>query len=205
MEQILLFIKHNLGFIWIIIERVNDLLFYLLYHKRLDKVAREVFKEIQHHSVVFKRISIAESASLYELIKNQPASDLTYFKPHSFEFKSIVRQTRKPSFLMMGAFINDSLVGYFFLRLFVNRKCFVGRLIDKNYRGHGIGVTMNRIMYEIAWRMKFRCLSTISRNNHAVIKAHSGNRYMSVLKELKDDYLLVEFLPDNHEECVVQD
>ena len=204
MEQILLFIKHNLGFIWIIIERVNDLLFYLLYHKRLDKVAREVFKEIQHHSVVFKRISIAESASLYELIRNQPASDLTYFKPHSFEFKSIVRQTRKPSFLMMGAFINDSLVGYFFLRLFVNRKCFVGRLIDKNYRGHGIGVTMNRIMYEIAWRMKFRCLSTISRNNHAVIKAHSGNRYMSVLKELKDDYLLVEFLPDNHEECVVQ-
>jgi len=205
MEQILLFIKHNLGFIWIIIERVNDLLFYLLYHKRLDKVAREVFKEIQHHSVVFKRISIAESASLYELIRNQPASDLTYFKPHSFEFKSIVRQTRKPSFLMMGAFINDSLIGYFFLRLFVNRKCFVGRLIDKNYRGHGIGVTMNRIMYEIAWRMKFRCLSTISRNNHAVIKAHSGNRYMSVLKELKDDYLLVEFLPDNHEECVVQD
>ena len=205
MEQILLFIKHNLGFIWIIIERVNDLLFYLLYHKRLDKVAREVFKEIQHHSVVFRRISIAESASLYELIRNQPASDLTYFKPHSFEFKSIVRQTRKPSFLMMGAFINDSLVGYFFLRLFVNRKCFVGRLIDKNYRGHGIGVTMNRIMYEIAWRMKFRCLSTISRNNHAVIKAHSGNRYMSVLKELKDDYLLVEFLPDNHEECVVQD
>jgi len=205
MEQILLFIKHNLGFIWIIIERVNDLLFYLLYHKRLDRVSREVFKEIQHHSVVFKRISIAESASLYELIRNQPASDLTYFKPHSFEFKSIVRQTRKPSFLMMGAFINDSLIGYFFLRLFVNRKCFVGRLIDKNYRGHGIGVTMNRIMYEIAWRMKFRCLSTISRNNHAVIKAHSGNRYMSVLKELKDDYLLVEFLPDNHEECVVQD
>ena len=205
MEQILLFIKHNLGFIWIIIERVNDLLFYLLYHKRLDRVTREVFKEIQHHSVVFRRISIAESASLYELIRNQPASDLTYFKPHSFEFKSIVRQTRKPSFLMMGAFINDSLVGYFFLRLFVNRKCFVGRLIDKNYRGHGIGVTMNRIMYEIAWRMKFRCLSTISRNNHAVIKAHSGNRYMSVLKELKDDYLLVEFLPDNHEEGVVQD
>jgi len=205
MEQILLFIKHNLGFIWIIIERVNDLLFYLLYHKRLDRVTREVFKEIQHHSVVFRRISIAESASLYELIRNQPASDLTYFKPHSFEFKSIVRQTRKPSFLMMGAFINDSLVGYFFLRLFVNRKCFVGRLIDKNYRGHGIGVTMNRIMYEIAWRMKFRCLSTISRNNHAVIKAHSGNRYMSVLKELKDDYLLVEFLPDSHKEGVVQD
>lgn len=205
MEQILLFIKHNLGFIWSIIESVNDILFRILYKKRLGRITQQVFEENQHHHVVFRRISLADSAGLYELIKNQPASDLTYFKPHSFEYKSIVRQTEKSSFLMMGAFINDIMIGYFFLRLFVNRKCFVGRLIDKNYRGHGIGVTMNKIMYEIAWRMKFRCLSTISRNNHAVMKAHSGNRHMSVIKELKDDYLLVEFLPDNHTKCVIHD
>jgi hypothetical protein len=29
------------------------------------------------------------------------------------------------------------------------------------------------------------------------MRAHSGNRNMVVLKELNDDYLLVEFLPDN--------
>ncbi len=53
---------------------------------------------------------------------------------------------------------------------------------------------MNFIMYETAWRMGFRCLSTISRNNAAVMRAHSGNRSMRILKELNDGYMLVEFI-----------
>lgn len=197
MERILLFIKHNLGFIWSVIERMNNILFCLLYKKRLDRITQQVFEEIQQYPIIYRKISKADSGKLYELVKKQPQSDLTFFKPHSFDLDAIARQTRKSSFLMMGAFSNERLVGYFFLRMFVNRKCFVGRLIDQDYRGHGIGLTMNRIMYETAWRMKFRCLSTISRKNHAIMKAHSGNRHMVILKELKDDYLLVEFLPYN--------
>ena len=53
---------------------------------------------------------------------------------------------------------------------------------------------MNFIMYETAWRMGFRCLSTISRNNIAVMRAHAKNPTMVVLKELSNDYLLVEFV-----------
>ena len=137
-----------------------------------------------------------DSRLLFNLINSQPASDLEYFKPHAFDENSIQKQMKKKSFLMMGAFDNDSLVGYFFLRFFANKKCFVGRLIDKKYRGLGIGWIMNDIMYQTAWGMNFRCLSTISKNNNAVINAHLTNRHMIVLKELKNDYLLVEFLPD---------
>jgi hypothetical protein len=95
---------------------------------------------------------------------------------------------------MMGAFDDQKLIGYFFLRFFANKKCFVGRLIDKDYRGRGIGVVMNYMMYEISWRMGFRCLSTISTNNKAVIGAHAKNQAMIVLKKLKNDYILVEFV-----------
>ncbi len=94
----------------------------------------------------------------------------------------------------MMAFKDDELVGYFFLRFFMNRKCFVGRLIDKSYRGQGIGLVMNDIMYETAWSMNFRCLSTISKNNIAVMKAHSKNPSAKIIKELQDNYLLVEFV-----------
>jgi len=88
-------------------------------------------------------------------------------------------------------------VGYFFLRFFANRKCFVGRIIDREYRGMGIGNGMNRIMYRTAWNMGFRCLSTMSKNNSAVMKAHQKNSSMLVLKELQNDYILVEFInPD---------
>ena len=70
----------------------------------------------------------------------------------------------------------------------------MGRLIDTNYRGKGIGEVMNSIMYDTAWKMHFRCLSTISRNNTAVMRAHAKNGHVVILKELRDDYLLVEFV-----------
>ena len=131
---------------------------------------------------------------LYELIASQPSEDLRYFKPHKFDIGSLEAQKRKPAFLMMGAFEGETLVGYFFLRFFANKKCFVGRLIDKDHRGKGIGLTMNFIMYQTSWRMGFRCLSTISRNNSSVMNAHAKNPTMIVLKELQNDYLLVEFI-----------
>ena len=70
----------------------------------------------------------------------------------------------------------------------------MGRLIDKDFRGKGIGELMNNIMYTISWNMGFRCLSTISKNNTAVISAHKKNTAMVVIKELSNDYLLVEFV-----------
>lgn len=95
---------------------------------------------------------------------------------------------------MMGVFDKKRLVGYFFLRCFWNRKCFVGRLIDEPYEGKGIGRVMNHIMYNIGWNAGFRVLSTISKKNHLVMKSHANNPSMVVLKELDNDYLLVEFV-----------
>jgi hypothetical protein len=99
-----------------------------------------------------------------------------------------------PAFLMMGVFDGSRLAGYFFLRCFWNKKCFVGRLVDAPYEGKGLGRAMNGILYPIAWQMGFRCLSTISKNNRDVMRSHAGNPAMRVLKELADDYLLVEFV-----------
>lgn len=192
--KILLYIKHNLRFIWGIIDRVNSWLFNMFYGRRMEKVLPGVFSEFTAPPYVFKKLHTHDAEVLFNLINSQGKSDLEYFRPHGFDINSIRRQFGNRAFLMMGAFDRDRLAGYFFLRLFANRKCFVGRLIDKEYRGKGIGLVMNNIMYETAWRMKFRCMSTISRNNAAVMKAHAKNPTMIVLKELHNDYLLVEFL-----------
>lgn len=196
MEKVLLFIKHRIGFLWHIIEAINDFFFHFLFSKELERVVSSVLKENERELFNYRRLKREDVTSLTRLIDNQSSTDLEYFNPHSFDERSVIKQIKKKSFLMMGAFSDDEMVGYFFLRFFTNRKCFVGRLIDKEYRGRGIGVIMNKMMYGIAWKMKFRCLSTISKNNNAVIKAHSGNKHMIILKELKNDYLLIEFLPD---------
>jgi len=194
MERVLIFIKHKLGFLWSIIEWGNGILFSLIYRSRLEEVLRGVFEEVTDSRHTFRKLVQADLNGLNHLLNSQDKGDLDYFKPHGFDIASLERQIEIPSFLMMGAFDGEKMAGYFFLRFFANKKCFVGRLTDKDYRGKGIGRTMNRIMYETAWRMGFRCLSTISRNNTLVMKAHAENRNMVVLKELAGDYMLVEFV-----------
>ncbi len=201
-ERVLIFIKHHLTSLWKIIEWINRFVFSLTYRSKLLKIVPVVISEFSDPPFVYRRLSLSDSDMLWTLINQQPASDLEFFHPHGFELESIKEQLRNSSMLMMGSFDGVKMVGYFFLRFFANKKCFVGRLIDKDYRGKGIGSVMNNIMYQVAWRMKFRCLSTISLNNELIMNAHSKNQNMIVLKKLQNDYLLVEFvrrkdLPEN--------
>jgi len=142
----------------------------------------------------FRSINIDELAKLNNLITKQAKGRLDYFKPHNFDLKSLSIAYSNPSLIMMGVFLEKEMVGYFFLRCFWNKKCFVGRLIDQNHEGKGIGRVMNDIMYNIAWGEGFRCLSTISKSNQQVMRSHANNKRMVILKELPNDYLLVEFI-----------
>jgi hypothetical protein len=193
-ERLLIFIKHHLAFLWKIIEWINNLLFSITYARSMFRISDEVIAVNTLNPYTFRILGISDAEALFELIKSQNPHDLKYFNPHSFDLDTIRKHLNKQSFLMMGALDGNKIVGYFFLRFFANKKCFVGRIIDKEYRGKGIGPVMNEIMYQTSWGMGFRCLSTISKNNRAVMNAHSKNRSMVILKELHNDYLLVEFI-----------
>jgi hypothetical protein len=199
MEKLLLYIKHHFGFFWGIIDRVNGMLFSWLFKSKFEGILTKVLQSDHGNSYVYRRLELKDIKFLSDMILAQTPENVKYFNPHGFSIASLTAQNRKQAFLMMGVFDGDKIVGYFFLRFFANKKCFVGRLIDINYRGKGIGEVMNNIMYQIAWQMNFRCLSTISRNNLAVMKAHAKNPTMIILKELANDYLLVEFVRKNGE------
>jgi RimJ/RimL family protein N-acetyltransferase len=194
MEKLLIFIKHHFFFLWKIIEWGNGVVFSILYQRSMEKGLPECFSEAGTSGFSFRSLQGSDAEALTLLIASQEASDLKYFSPHPFDLASVKKQFKNRSFLMMGAFDREKIIGYFFLRFFANKKCFVGRLIDRDYRGKGIGNEMNKIMYGIAWNMNFRCLSTMSKNNKAVINAHSKNSSMILLKELQNDYILVEFV-----------
>ena len=199
MTRLLLFIKHRLPFIWGGIDWVNAVLFRLLHGDRLEKEAERCFREFTLPGYHFRELSDGDLDQLASLLSRQKAGRLDYFKPHGFDRKSLKRAVRNPSFLMFGAFSDDLLVGYFFLRCFWNRKCFVGRLIDEPYERKGIGRVMNQILYNTAWRSEFRCLTTVSKHNALVMRSHANNSTFHVLKELPNDYLFVEFVKPNSE------
>lgn len=194
MEKILIFIKHHFAFLWRMIEWGNGLLFSLLFRSKLEAILPAQFQDADRSAFSFRRLTSTDAEELHKLIHSQDPADLKYFSPHAFDLRSISKQFKNRSFLMMGAFNGEAMVGYFFLRFFANKKCFVGRIIDKDSRGKGIGNEMNRIMYGTAWSIGFHCLSTMSKDNRAVMQAHSRNATMRVLKELKNNYILVEFV-----------
>ena len=147
-EKSLIFIKHHFTFLWRLIERANSFIFLLLYSTTMEKVLASVFMETTLPLYTFRKLGLKDLNLLYDLIHEQSPADIEYFHPHGFDLKSIRKQFSNSSFLMMGVFFRQKLVGYFFLRFFANKKCFVGRLIDQHYRGQGIGRVMNNIMYE---------------------------------------------------------
>lgn len=196
--RVLLYIKHNLRFVWLIIECINDRIFYAIYVSELERILPEVLATFTLAPYTCRRLVADDAVTLFEMIGRQVPSDLEYFNAHGFDLLSIRKQLRRRSFLPMGVFKDDILTGYFFLRFFANRKCFVGRLIDREFRGKGIGNLMNDIMYETAWTMGFRCMSTISRNNISVMKAHSKNQRIRILRNLQNDYMLVEFVREDN-------
>jgi len=160
MERVVIYIKHNLKFLWRVIDWSNGLLFSILFKARMERVVGNILETNQNENFVYRRINTSDLSSLYEMLNSQDEHDFDYFKPHKFDIHSLEKQLKAKSFLMMGVFDNGEIIGYFFLRFLILKKCFVGRIIDKRYRGKGIGQVMNMILYKIAWGMSFRCFST---------------------------------------------
>jgi hypothetical protein len=191
--RLLIYIKHHFKFIWQVIEWLNAALFKILCSHKFNQSLADVIKQYGLPGYAFRQLTATDLDALHTLINSQAKGRLAWFKPHAFDTISLRKAFRNPAFIMMGAFDGSRLVGYFFLRCFWNRKCFVGRLIDEPYEGKGIGRVMNSIMYNAGWSSGFRVLSTISRNNHWVMKSHANNSTMVILKELDNDFLFVEF------------
>jgi hypothetical protein len=192
--RILLHIKHHLPFLWQMVDWLNAFLFRVFHSKKIHQVTVSVISAHQLPGFEFRQIAAKDLPALAKLLADQPKERVAFFKPHDFDNKALEKTFKNPSFLMMGVFDGPRMVGYFFLRCFWNKKCFVGRLIDEPYQGKGIGKTMNDIMYNIAWESGFKCLSTISKNNKLVMRSHLKNSSLKVIRELANDFLLVEFV-----------
>ena len=110
--------------------------------------------------------------------------------------KVITLDENKP-FVENGAVVLDGekIVGYFFLRCFVNGKCFKGYIVADTYRGKGIakleGVAMNKVNECLELRM----FGSISPENSASMAAAKAVNEVKILETLENGDFYVEFLP----------
>lgn len=194
MLKILQFIKNKCGFLWELITWGNGMVFSVLYGKRFERVIKDVLREEQTGELVYRKLIQKDIEQLLLFFQHQPETAFTFFKPHPFDEKNICRLLRNRSFLMFGVFAEEEMVGYFFLRCFVNKSAFRGKIVDVGYRGRGIAKTMGKILSEICFRSKFRLFATISKDNYGSLASSKAVNEIRIIKKLPDDYLYVEYL-----------
>lgn len=194
MIRFLLWLKSRSSIIWWLIEWFNGVVFGIVFRKRL---VNQLNSTLEHNSSgVFslKMITKSDLNMLESLLKTIEPKHASFFEPHGFSTRNLKVQLKNKGFFMMGVFDHKQLVGYFFLRCGINKKCFLGRYLHPAYRNKGLGNLMNKVLYHSAWNAGFRIFATFSQDNKLVVNAHQKNPYVKHMADLKDNYILVEFV-----------
>ena len=194
MMRFLLFLKHKCAFIWTIVEWFNSMLFNVRYGKKLKKVVAKTLQE-QNNGFRYALLEQKDAENLCAFFQRQPEEMFKYFKPHAFDLKTLKRKIKDKAFITIGCFDGDLLIGYCFIRCFVNGKAFRGKIVDVNYQGHGIAKKMGAMLSEICYSSGLRLFGTISKDNLASMQSSKEVNEIRIVEELPDDYLYIEYLP----------
>lgn len=191
-------LRDKLSRLWNIIEWVNGVIFYLRYGKKINNLNAN----LNHNNVVpegyvllpIKDIPTNELVAFFE---HQPEEAYTYFRPHGFDAKSIKLLQRNNAFLgyVLKDKTNGAIAGYCFNRCFFHGQGFRGRMADINYRGKGLGTTMNKILNEVGFGIGLKLFETVSKDNVASYKSALSASNVKVVKDLEHNELYLEILP----------
>lgn len=186
-------LRDRFGFIWNIVEWLNAFVFAMTHKNQLAKIP-EILQEFSE-KFTLRLAAIADAKALADFFSEQPEEAFKFFRPHNFDEKSLARIIKNKAFLTFLVLDGENIVGYFFLRCFVNGKSFKGYIVDNAYKGRGIakleGLAMNKVNEGLGLRM----FGSISPENPASMAAAKAVNEIKVLETLENGDLYIEFLP----------
>lgn len=186
-------VKDRFGFLWNAIEWGNAQAFAILHAKGL----RQVPSILEQCSGEFtlREAKVGDAAALAGFFADQPEEAFKFFKPHGFDEKSLAKILANKAFLTYVVMDGERIVGYFFLRSFVNGKSFKGYIVDYRARGRGISKLQGIAMNKIAEALSVRLFGSISPENPASLAAAKAVNELKILKTLDNGDYYIEFLP----------
>ena len=189
-------LRDRFGFIWNMVEWLNALVFAATHKKQLAKIP-EILQGFSDRFTL-READPTDAASLAKFFADQPQEAFKFFKPHEFDEKTLVRIIRNKAFLTFLVLDGETFVGYFFLRCFVNGKCFRGRIVDYRWRNKGIAKKMGLVMNEIVPLLGMRLFGSISPDNYASLQSTKAVNDIRIIKTLENGYYYIEYLPKNN-------
>lgn len=186
-------LRDRFGFIWNLVEWGNSLVFALTHKSALNKIPA-ILKECSGQYTL-RMAECADAAPLAEFFSEQPEEAFKFFKPHAFDEKTLAKIIRNKAFLTFLVLDGEKIVGYFFLRCFVNGKSFRGKIVDYRYRGKGIAKLQGFAMTKISVATGIRMFGTISPDNYASLASSKAVNEVRIVETLDNGYYYIEYLP----------
>lgn len=186
-------LKDRLPFIWRMVEKVNEWLFVARYGRIIRRSG--VSDEIVADGLEYRPLLESDADSLVRFFDSQPEEAFVFFKPHDFDKETVLRLIRNRSYLAYGVFEKGEVVGYYFLRSFFMGKSYLGKMVDINHRGQGIGKQICKLSMDVATALGLHMYETISKDNLSSLYSTQKVLDVKILKELPDNYLYIEDFP----------
>ena len=186
-------LRDKFGFLWNIIEWLNALFFAMTHRAALKKVP-ELLRDFSD-KFTLRLAEPADAAPLATFFAEQPEDAFKFFKPHAFDEKTLLKIIKNKAFLTFLVLDGEKIVGYFFMRCFVNGKSFRGKIVDYRYRGKGIAKLQGLAATKVATLLGVRVFGTISPENYASLASSKAVNETRILKTLDNGYYYIEYLP----------
>lgn len=186
-------LRDKFGFLWNLIEWGNAFVFALTHKSALNRIPA-ILKECSGQYTL-RMAECADAAPLAQFFAEQPEESFKFFKPHAFDEKKLAKIIRNKAFLTFLVLDGEKIVGYFFLRCFVNGKSFRGKIVDYRYMGKGIAKLQGLAMTKVAFAAKIRMFGTISPDNYASLASSKAVNEVRIVETLDNGYYYIEYLP----------
>ena len=186
------YLRDHLPFIWDFVDWVNGVLFTWLYGRKMKALPGLLEAVAGEYQIV--EMSSIQATDLEKFFAAQPEESFKFFKPHGFDAQSLRKLQRNRAFLAYIVKYDNSPVGYFFLRSFFFGKAYLGKMVDHDHQGKGIGKMMCLCAMDIASTLGLRMFETISKDNLSSLYSTQNVLETRIVEEMPDNYLMIEDL-----------
>ena len=136
-----------------------------------------------------------DASKLADFFARQPEESYRWFRPHGFDEKTMKKLLKKNSYIIYVQEEDGVIIGYAFLRCFINGKCFLGKMVDVNHRGKGVCTKLCAAGMNMVEKLGWRMFESINKENIGSMKASQKACEVIVVEELDGGDLLIEDRP----------
>lgn len=195
MEYFAYLLKQRLPSLFSFIEKVARVVVKVRYGSRITSAENDSLVEgsINDSTAQMRALRTNDVSDLKRFLDDLPLDWLRYFRPHSFETKTLIDVVNSRAFLIYGLFVDGCLQGYALLKITPTGCAFIGLLVHPDLSGRGLGRFIVEYLYWQASLAGLRTRSTISRLNLASLRSHEAVSKYKIVADLPNDFIMIEF------------